>query len=139
MAKKSFRESKNFKMWLKNAHQDLEVAFLLNREKSYTDTICYFCHQSVEKAIKAYLLSKSVLDFPHIHDLISLLKQAEEYSPEFGSLESKVRVLNRYYIETKYPPDFPVVYSRNEASRALEMTANIYQLIEKKLKSEKRA
>lgn len=131
MADTHFQESKAYQKWLDSAKQDLDVAFLLNRDQSYTDTICYFCHQVMEKALKAYIISQGILDFPHTHNLPALLNQGQELSVEFSKWEEEAKTLNRYYLETKYPADFPKTYPRNEADEAIKIATNFFQAVTK--------
>lgn len=134
MVKQTFRESKGSQKWLDFAKHDLDLAFLINRDSGFTDTVCYFCHQTVEKALKTLLIVNGVIDFPHIHNLKSLFKQAIKFYSQLEEFESLVKELNKYYIETKYPADMPVDYSREEAEKAIETAEEIYNFAEKKIK-----
>ena len=136
MVKQKFKESKDVKKWLDVAHHDLDVAFLLDRELSFTDTICNFCHQSAEKAFKAFLIKQGVFDFPHTHDLEALLAQCKEFSKDFGVWLEEIGRLNKYYIETKYPPDIPRNYSRKEAKQAIESATKILEFVERIIKND---
>ncbi|MBI5465013.1 HEPN domain-containing protein [Candidatus Gottesmanbacteria bacterium] len=133
MVKRAFRESKSSQKWLNFAKHDLDLAFLINRDSGFTDTVCYFCHQTVEKALKALLIANGVIDFPHIHNLKILFKQAINFYPQLEEFESSVKELNKYYIETKYPADMPVNYPAEEAERATESATKIYEFVEKKI------
>lgn len=62
--KRKFRESKYYEDWFLKARRDLDTAFLNHRHGGYTDTTCYFCHQTAEKALKAYLLAKGLEFLP---------------------------------------------------------------------------
>lgn len=135
MVKKSFAENKSAKIWLKSARHDLDLSFLLNRDKAFTDTICYFCHQTVEKTLKALFLLNGFFDFPHTHDLEALMKQCKKLSPDILDFRNSFLLLNRYYLETKYPVEEPVNYPREEAEKAIEMAEEIYEFVEKKLKT----
>lgn len=134
MVKRAFRESKNSQKWLNFAKHDLDLAFLINRDSGFTDTVCYFCHQTAEKALKALLITNGIIDFPHIHNLKSLSKQAIKFYPQLEEFELSVKELNKYYIETKYPADMPVDYSQEEAGKAMGMAEEIYNFAEKKMK-----
>lgn len=133
MVKRAFKESKSSQKWLNFAKHDLDLAFLINRDSGFTDTVCYFCHQSVEKALKALLIGNGVIDFPHIHNLKILFKQAIKFYPQLEEFELFAKELNKYYIETKYPADMPVDYSSGETEKAIEMAEEIYRFVEKKI------
>lgn len=133
MARKPFKESKNAKKWLTSSKHDLDVAFLLFRDGGFTDTVCYFCHQTAEKGLKTLLIANNIFDFPHTHRLKNLLKQSACFNPQLKEFEKNVKQLDKYYIETKYPPDFPVVYSPEETQKAIDMATKLYEFIEKQI------
>lgn len=62
--------------WLAIAQRDLDSAKrLLTGDPPYRDTAAYHCHQSAEKALKAFLTAAAIL-FPKTHDLTALVKLA---------------------------------------------------------------
>lgn len=133
MVKKSSSESKSAKIWLKFARHDLDLAFLINRDQGFTDAVCYFCHQTTEKTLKALLLLNGIFDFPHTHDLESLMKQGKKFSPDILDFKEDILSLNRYYLETKYPAEEAINYPREEAEKAIESANQIYEFVEKKI------
>lgn len=46
-------------------------------------------------------------------------------------IKKEATVLNRYYIETRYPVEIPQEYSKKEIQKALDIAEKIFQLIEK--------
>jgi len=111
--RKKFSESKYYEDWLQKAERDLDTAFLNHRHGGYTDTTCYFCHQTVEKALKSYLLFKGSKFLPQTHVLPSLLSLCEEKDKDFSRFRETGEVLDGYYIETKYPASPTVDYRHN--------------------------
>lgn len=130
---KKFKESKITKRWLEFAKRDLKTALLNHRHGGFTDTTCYFCHQTAEKALKAFLLSKGIFDFPHIHILLSLLNLCVKLDKAFKDLQARIKVLDRYYIETKYPADTPIKYPKKEAKQAIKFAKEVLSFIKKRL------
>ncbi len=61
--------------WIKKAEHDLiNAEYVLRMEANCpTDTVCYHCHQCVEKYLKALLIAHNT-PFPRTHDLVLLLK-----------------------------------------------------------------
>lgn len=119
--------------WLVSAKHDLDLAFLIERDGGFSDTVCYFCHQTAEKSLKAVLISHGILDFPHTHKLKVLQKQIMEFNSDISQFTDEITQLDKYYIETKYPSDFPVDYPREEAQKAINYAEKIYGFIEKEI------
>lgn len=123
------KESKNSKRWLDHARHDLDLAFLINRDGGFSDSVCHFCHQTAEKALKALLLENNILDFPHIHKLSALFEQAKKFSPDLAQLRDAIVLLDKYYIEAKYPMDIPSEYSKDEAKTAIAMVEKVFDFV----------
>lgn len=131
--KRKFRESKYYQDWLTKANRDLETAYLNHRHGGYTDTTCYFCHQTVEKILKSFLLAKGIKFLPQTHVLSSLLSLCEEKDKAFSRFRENCQILDGYYIETKYPAAPPADYPKEEAKVAIEKAKGIFEFVKKKL------
>lgn len=118
--------------WFARCKNDLETAKILLREKGPSDTLCFHCQQAVEKALKGYLVFNGV-DITgnrlKIHDLRKLLQVAEKYSLSLAKFTEKTNILNRYYIETRYPLDAPVEYSHKETDKTVKIAEEIVNQI----------
>lgn len=125
------KNSKNYQDWLLKAENDLKAAqaILGYYEQPPTDTICYHCHQSAEKALKGYLIFQETM-FHKIHDLIVLLNLCLSKDKTLDRLREDLEILNQYYIETKYPPDMPIDYSKQEAEEAISKARFILNTIQ---------
>lgn len=55
--------------WFIKADNDLTSASILLKAKGPPETVCFLCHQSVEKLLKGYLVLKKNR-FEKIHDLV---------------------------------------------------------------------
>ena len=87
--------------WLDFAIDDLDSSGIMLREGKYNN-VCYFSHQAVEKALKGYLENNNIVP-PRIHDLIELLNQCKNINPDFAQFIQQVRLMNQFYIPTRYP------------------------------------
>lgn len=132
--KKKFHDSKYYEDWMLKARRDLATAYLNHRHGGYTDTTCYFCHQTVEKALKAYLLAEGLNILPKTHILPSLLSMCFNKDKRFQEFEDDCGILNEYFIETKYPSDPPIDYPKEEADKALESAEEVLNFVVKKIK-----
>ena len=128
-----FKESRSVKKSLMSAKHDFDLSFLINRNGGFTDTVCYFCHQTAEKSLKTILIANRFLDFPKIHKLKILLKKVLSFEPDMKDFTTDISKLDKYFIETKYPPDTPIVYSPDEAEKAIETATKLYEFVEKRL------
>ena len=126
--------NKNLKLakeWIIKSQNDIKSAQILYRENGPTDSLCFHCQQSVEKILKSFLVFNKKA-FPKVHDLIHLLTLCGKIDTSFKNLENEVSFLNRYYIESRYPPEV-AVYSKTECKEAIEYTKKITQFVVRKI------
>jgi HEPN domain-containing protein len=83
--------------WLAQAEKDLEVASTLRRSGNH-EWACFAAQQAAEKAVKAALMSQ--LQEPWGRSVRDLLKTIGAAAA--GELIEKARVLDSYYIPTRY-------------------------------------
>lgn len=97
-------DSKRCYDWMFYAYSDLLAAKLLISDKRLYSMAAFHCQQCAEKALKAFLLFKNrrLMDG---HNLTWLCKQAALTNEGFAKWIADSTVLNRYYIETRYPAD----------------------------------
>jgi len=128
------KNSKNFQDWLLKAEHDLKAAegIVGYYEEPPTDMVCYHCHQVAEKALKAFLVSRGK-ELPRIHDLVALLSLCIEEESSLEMMRNELRVLNKYFIETRYPPDMPIEYPRDEAVGALHLAGVVLKIVNEKI------
>ena len=94
----------------------------LHDEECPFDTACFHAQQCAEKYLKGWLVYSNV-DFPRTHDLVVLLRQAEEVGLRGTNLR-EVQPLNRYAIEARYPGDWEPI-DRDEAERAVALARRL--------------
>ena len=110
--------------WLRFANMDLDTAkhlFATMHPKPY-EIICYHCHQSAEKFLKA-LLVLSKKEVIKIHDLIVLAKKLDSsYNPTDDILRY-CAILTPYGVSIRYPQEMPV--SEEDVKIALDYAEKI--------------
>ncbi len=129
------KNSKNCQDWLLKAENDLKAAegIFGYYEQPPTDTICYHCHQVAEKALKGYFVYREI-PLSKTHDLITLLNIGLSKDKTLEILRNELKVLNKYYIEAKYPPDMPIEYPKDEAYEAINKARLVFETIKNKIK-----
>jgi len=100
--------------WLTKAASDLRSARILSKaEEPPLDAAIYHCQQTAEKAVKAFLVSRSVAP-ERTHDVRKLAVQASELEAGFNQLIDSAAVLTPYAWEFRYPDDLAETYPRPE-------------------------
>lgn len=102
--------------WLKKANEDLEFAISVIEDSTFYAQICFHFHQAAEKYLKSLIIAYD-LEFKKIHDLPVLLKLSLVKKPELKKLMNDCRLLNGFYIDTRYPVHWPTQYTKEEALR----------------------
>ncbi len=119
--------------WLAKADEDRAFAdACLEEELSFFGQICFFFQQSAEKYLKAYIVAHD-LEFRKIHDLIELLAICRTRDPALAGSEADCRLLNRFYVDTRYPAHWPSDFTITDAKSAQEAAGRISQAIKSKL------
>jgi len=63
---------------------------------------CFFCQQCAEMALKAFLYRQGRRDF-RLHSIQALLNECSSYNEEFQKILRLGRMLDRFYLTTRYP------------------------------------
>ncbi len=127
----------NASRWLKQAVHDLERAKLDLKEAFYSDA-CFLSEQASQKALKAFLFFTGERAVP-IHALVKLVNESAKKDKKFESLMEAARILDKYYIPTRYPDALPMPavpfeeYDIKDAREALECAGRIISLVSKKI------
>jgi len=108
--------------WLAFAREDLRMAELALAESIFNQ-VCFHAQQCVEKAIKGWLEQQGQAP-PRTHrmaDLLALLPY-----DLMGELSDELRLLDRFYIPTRYPDALPGMLpggmpTQRDAEEALDL------------------
>ncbi len=121
-------DSKRYYDWLFHAYQDLLAARMLITDRRLFNPTVFHCQQAIEKSLKAFLLYKHRKLFDG-HNLTWLCKQAAMTDQSFTKWIGKSTLLNRFYIETRYPADIPEEIDRQLVEEILEATEEMMEFI----------
>ena len=123
--------SETAKRWLAFAQEDLRMAELAWAEGIFNQ-VCFHAQQCVEKAIKGWLEQQGRIP-PRTHRMADLLVLLP---PDLmGELSDALRLLDRFYIPTRYPDALPGVLpgrtpEQRDAEEALDLAQGALQRVE---------
>lgn len=115
--------------WITKAENDLKNAEILLQEGGTIDATCFHSQQAVEKYLKAFLAHHK-LPVKKTHSLVVIAKQGAQKDPHLLDFMEKYKILEAYYIESRYPPDTRV-YTQDEGKEALDCAYEIINFIKK--------
>lgn len=118
--------------WFRKAEEDLKVAELIFKDGVWFGQVCFHSQQAVEKYLKGLLTLKNI-KFPKTHSLLELMDLCLKVDRIFKQFEDKFRMLDAYYIGTRYPmPEGK--YFREDAEKALKFATELTRFVEKQAK-----
>ena len=122
--------------WLSKARRDWRMAELaMGQEPPFTDAAAFHCQQTVEKALKAYLLYQEH-ELEKMHDLRALVMECAEYDPAFAELAPIVDPLTPYAVRFRYPgPGDP---TSEQINQSLEVVRDVWAFVLDRLPEETR-
>jgi HEPN domain-containing protein len=124
------------RQWLDRATEDLAVAQLVRNER-HASHACFLAQQRIEKALKAYLLSRTNA-YPRAHRLVDLLAECEKLQREFTQFRDVCIVIDQCYIPTRYPNGIPGSLAAGlpvdqEAAEAIDAADRISNFVAREL------
>ncbi len=126
---------KEAKQWFRQSEADLKAAKISFENKIY-EWSCFQAQQSGEKALKSYLYNLGYTSLI-IHSLRLLVKECIKTENSFRKLDESARILDTYYIPTRYPNGFgtnvaPVdYYDEEDAKKCLKYAILILTTVKK--------
>jgi HEPN domain-containing protein len=126
----SFNIEKQIKYWKSGAESDIETAdILIEKEKCLHGL--FFCHLSIEKALKAHFIKSNKQLAPKTHNLIYLLKNTDLVLDE--SKKKLLGILLKYQLEGRYPEYEVSTPDRGDAQYYLSETKELLKWLIQKL------
>ena len=121
--------------WLELARYDIDSARVMFKGRKYV-YVGFMCHQTVEKALKAYY-TKNISDSPpYIHNLIRLSELTGLLSVYDDKKRQIVLSLNPLNIEARYPvrkKELELLLTKTYCKQLIKDTEELLQWIENKL------
>ena len=117
--------------WIKKAEGDFKVA---NRESvtkdPVYDSICFHCHQCIEKYLKAILVENNI-SFEKIHDLEILMDHCKSILSELENNRENFIWLTQFSVRIRYP-GFDA--TKRDAKKAISIAKKLRGIIRKFLR-----
>ena len=124
------------KTWITLAKNDLGLAKDLHKKKGRYYYAAHFCHQALEKMIKA-VISERTNAIPHpTHNFQILLEQSKLKKIPIEIREFLISMVP-HYIGTKYPEDIAKLYTQYTQSYVQNLykrTSEVFKWLERCLK-----
>lgn len=113
---------------LKKARRDLDTARIIFSElPEYDDMIAFHCQQSIEKALKAFLIYLDI-DFKPVHDLGYLMNLIATKERLLEPYYEQVDQASRYAVQIRYP-DTIINLSRTQVMEVLDLADRLLKLV----------
>ena len=90
------------KYWLEMAEYDFETARVMLQGRRFL-YVGFMCHQTIEKILKAFYVSKLKENPPHTHNLTYLAQQTGVYDNMSEDQKSILDILEPLIVESRYP------------------------------------
>jgi len=110
--------------WIDRAEEDFGFASSSVKLENYFAQICFHFQQAAEKYLKAFIIAHD-LEFRPVHNLLELLAICEGKDSSIAEIEEACRYLNPFYIDTRYPVNWPTQYDNETALMAQEAAETI--------------
>ncbi len=130
--RKSSTDSIYYYKWLSRAASDMRSARILKNYGGDPEAVAFHCQQAIEKALKGYLLFKTRRHYDG-HNLTYLCRQAARLDEDFYQFLDESAMLNRYYIETRYPTDIPFIIDVGTVEKVYGMASEMFSGIQREI------
>jgi HEPN domain-containing protein len=124
--------------WLRQAEHDLAIARGHQERGDFSDA-CFMAEQAAQKALKAFLIAYGQRSVP-IHSVAQLTEHCAQVDPAFTVHITAGRVLDQYYIPTRYPDALAPLavpfesYTQEQGITAVTATQAIVALVARNLR-----
>ncbi|SRR5574344_2010623 len=126
---------KKIKYWIELSDYDMETAEAMFASKRYL-YVGFMCHQTIEKAFKAYFTKTKNETAPYTHSLSLLAKKGDFYESFSDAQKEFIDQIEPLNIEARYPSHKERLLKSLSDSKCIELiakTKNLQLWIKKKL------
>jgi HEPN domain-containing protein len=128
------------KRWLAQAEHSLTVSNLMFENDLWSE-VCFNAEQTAILTFKAFLFSRG-RRFVYIHSISELASECAKEDTDFARFQEEGKVLDGYYIPTRYPDALPEPavpyesFTQEQAHDALVISGEMVELIRVKIPQE---
>lgn len=112
--------------WFNKAKED-ELSIKAVLKEGHPSTGCFLAQQMAEKYLKGLMVFLD-RNFPKVHDLLELETLLLDAYPDIKAIHPDLELLNRYYIETRYPGDYPE-FSKEECRQSYKAACRVQKFV----------
>ena len=117
-----------YKRWIVKAEDDeRSIHVLVQEEAGAPSTVCFLAQQMAEKYLKCCVVFYKI-PLRKIHDLIMLETVLKDVVSDIEKIHDALVILNQYYIETRYPVDYPE-FTWKEAREAYALAKRVKEVV----------
>lgn len=124
-------------IWFSQAEHNLEVA-RHNLEAGFFSDACFMAEQAAQVSLKAFIIANKRRRIWE-HSIQELASLSSQYDSDFTGLVEVGKILDRYYIPTRYPdalasPAVPYkTYTEKDAMEAVGLAEKVLVLVRHKI------
>jgi HEPN domain-containing protein len=96
----------------------------MSAKPAFLDAAAFFCQQSIEKSLKAFLLAKS-RRIKRIHDLVTIHAEAMDAGLDIKLPARRLATLSKYAVEFRYPGGSLKRLTRTTLNSALKFAREV--------------
>ncbi len=112
--------------WQKNSEEDIETADILFQKRKFKESL-FFCHLTIEKALKAHFVKSKKVLAPRTHNLIYLQRNSDlDLNNEQIEL---LTYLMKFQLEGRYPEYQSIPPSKEYSELLLTQTKELHQCL----------
>lgn len=109
--------------WMATALEDMQAVQALFVAGLHAQA-CFYAQQAAEKALKAIWFAQDTDPWGHSNSRLLMEFSARDQMPTYDKLLQQARLLDQYYVPTRYPDGLPdltpgQVYGIDDATRAI--------------------
>lgn len=113
--------------WFAKAGEDELSIDAIFKAGGSPSTACFLAQQMAEKYLKGLTVHHKV-PFKKVHDLLELETILMNCEPDINQIHNDLVLLNRFYIETRYPGDYPE-FNFDEAHKAFDAALRVKNFV----------
>ena len=124
------------KKWVELCDDDMRSVYMEFKETKNFTLVSFLCQQVVERYMKAFLMihENPIEGKLKTHELLVLLGICNRIDSDFEDWRIELKVLDKFYINTRYPTFWGSIVQEKDAYKCIEYTEQFIKFVKEKLK-----